>query len=98
MVLANAATGTNEMSLANAKQAGAIGLFGEKYGEQVRVVEQDRAATSVELCGGTHVARAGDIGLLQPLGDRRRGRRATNRGDDRGQRGALDWIQESQRG
>jgi alanyl-tRNA synthetase len=67
MVLANAPTGTNEMSLANAKQAGAIGLFGEKYGEQVRVVTI--AGDSVELCGGTHVARAGDIGLFKILSE-----------------------------
>jgi alanyl-tRNA synthetase len=67
MVLVNAPTGTNEMSLADAKQAGAIGLFGEKYGEQVRVVTI--AADSVELCGGTHVARAGDIGLFKILSE-----------------------------
>ena len=67
MVLANAPTGTNEMALADAKQAGAIGLFGEKYGEQVRVVTI--ASDSVELCGGTHVARAGDIGLFKILSE-----------------------------
>jgi alanyl-tRNA synthetase len=67
MVLRNATTGTNEMSLADAKQAGAIGLFGEKYGEQVRVVTI--AGDSVELCGGTHVARAGDIGLFKILSE-----------------------------
>ncbi len=63
MVLANAGTDTREMSLADAKQAGAIGLFGEKYGDEVRVVRI--GADSVELCGGTHVSRAGDIGLLK---------------------------------
>jgi alanyl-tRNA synthetase len=67
MVLANAPTGTNEMRLAEAKQAGAIGLFGEKYGEQVRVVTI--AGDSVELCGGTHVARAGDVGLFKIISE-----------------------------
>lgn len=61
-VLANAATHTREMSLDAAKEAGAIGLFGEKYGDEVRVVAIGRA--SVELCGGTHVERAGEIGML----------------------------------
>ncbi|WAS93084.1 alanine--tRNA ligase [Nannocystis punicea] len=62
MTLANADTDTREMSPGEAKSAGAIGLFEAKYGEQVRVVRigQD----SVELCGGTHVHRAGDIGLF----------------------------------
>jgi alanyl-tRNA synthetase len=63
MVLANAGTDTREMGLDDAKQAGAIGLFGEKYGERVRVVTI--GDDSVELCGGTHVARAGDIGLFK---------------------------------
>lgn len=62
MTLANADTDTREMSPGDAKSAGAIGLFEAKYGEQVRVV---RIGTdSVELCGGTHVHRAGDIGLF----------------------------------
>ncbi|MCY1066855.1 alanine--tRNA ligase [Nannocystis sp. RBIL2] len=62
MTLANADTDTREMSPGDAKSAGAIGLFEAKYGEQVRVVRI--GADSVELCGGTHVHRAGDIGLF----------------------------------
>ncbi len=61
-IVNNAPTDTREMSLADAKKAGAIGLFGEKYGADVRVVTI--GGDSVELCGGTHVSRAGDIGLF----------------------------------
>jgi alanyl-tRNA synthetase len=62
MVLGNAASTTKELSMPEAKAEGAIGLFGEKYGERVRVVRL--GDDSVELCGGTHVSRAGDIGLF----------------------------------
>ena len=67
MVLTNAASTTKVLSVAEAKAEGAIGLFGEKYGERVRVVRL--ADDSVELCGGTHVARAGDIGLFTIVGE-----------------------------
>ncbi|MEZ4448835.1 MAG: alanine--tRNA ligase [Nannocystaceae bacterium] len=61
-VLRNQASSFREMHLTDAKGAGAIGLFGEKYGDVVRVVAI--GSESVELCGGTHVAHAGDIGLF----------------------------------
>ncbi|MDY6055475.1 alanine--tRNA ligase [Micrococcus sp.] len=59
---------TQEMSLDEAKRMGAMSLFGEKYGDRVRVVEID-GAWSRELCGGTHVARTAQIGSLTLLGE-----------------------------
>jgi len=60
-VRANAATDTQVLPIADAKKAGAIAFFGEKYGETVRVVSM---AESKEFCGGTHVARTGDIAFF----------------------------------
>ncbi len=66
-VRANHATDTREMSMDDATEAGAIALFGEKYGDSVRVVKLGEV--SVELCGGTHVSRTGDIGLFRILSE-----------------------------
>jgi alanyl-tRNA synthetase len=70
-IRANEAVTTRLMAPEAAVEAGAMALFGEKYGEEVRVVAMGRMSEaearnySVELCGGTHVSRTGDIGLFK---------------------------------
>ncbi|PZQ79046.1 MAG: alanine--tRNA ligase [Ancylobacter novellus] len=74
IVLRNEPVVTRLMAVDDAITSGARALFGEKYGEEVRVVSMgtdpgNGAPYSVELCGGTHVARTGDIGIVSVLGE-----------------------------
>jgi alanyl-tRNA synthetase len=74
-IRANAATSTRYMRPDEAVEAGALALFGEKYGDEVRVVSMGAPVAgankpwSIELCGGTHVGRTGDIGLIRIVGE-----------------------------
>jgi alanyl-tRNA synthetase len=65
-ILSNAATQARLMGIEEAKQTGAMMLFGEKYGEIVRVLD---IGSTTELCGGTHVQRTGDIGLFKVVAE-----------------------------
>jgi alanyl-tRNA synthetase len=78
VVLENDEVTTRLMAVDDAREAGARALFGEKYGDEVRVVSMGRGARehgtnalgwSVELCGGTHVRRTGDIGLISVISE-----------------------------
>jgi alanyl-tRNA synthetase len=78
VVLENDEVTTRLMAVDDARDAGARALFGEKYGDEVRVVSMGETARehgnnalgwSVELCGGTHVRRTGDIGLISVTGE-----------------------------
>jgi alanyl-tRNA synthetase len=73
-VLQNSPVTTRLMAIDDARASGARALFGEKYGDEVRVVAMGEGSGntmgwSVELCGGTHVRRTGDIGLVSVVGD-----------------------------
>jgi len=74
VVLQNTPVETRLMGVEEAKQSGARALFGEKYGDEVRVVSMGKPTGnglgwSVELCGGTHVRHTGDIGLISVVGE-----------------------------
>jgi len=64
-ILGNTEVHSQVTDLEHAKKIGAMALFGEKYGEKVRVLTMGKGDFSVELCGGTHVNRLGDIGLFK---------------------------------
>jgi alanyl-tRNA synthetase len=64
-IRANTEVSTRVMSMDDAVAAGAMALFGEKYGDEVRVLAMGQDDFSVELCGGTHAIRTGDIGLMR---------------------------------
>ncbi len=90
-ILQNTPVDIDVTDMETAKEKGAMALFGEKYGDEVRVLSMGSDRYSVELCGGTHVSRTGDIGLF---------RITSESGISSGVRrieavtgfGALDWL------
>lgn len=93
VILKNEAAQINVMPLEEAKQSGAMSLFGEKYEEEVRVLNIGDSF-SIELCGGTHVTHSGDIGLFKIINETgiasgvRRVEAVTGRG-------AMSWVEQS---
>ncbi|MFC2992297.1 alanine--tRNA ligase [Halomonas tibetensis] len=94
-ILANAATRIEQMTLDQAKARGAAALFEAKYADDVRVLTIGADDFSIELCGGTHVARSGDIGCFHIVSEQgiasgvRRIEAITGEG-------ALDWFREQE--
>jgi len=92
-VRANNAVDTRLMAIADAQKSGAMALFDEKYGETVRVLSM--GDFSVELCGGTHVQRTGDIGLVRLVAEG--GVSAgVRRIEGVAGRAALEWVDDSE--
>ncbi|MEP2616010.1 alanine--tRNA ligase, partial [Marinobacter alexandrii] len=96
LILDNTPVQTEITDMEQAQEKGAMALFGEKYGDTVRVLSMGADNYSVELCGGTHVARTGDIGLF---------RITSESGISSGVRrieavtgmGALEWVDSTER-
>ncbi len=91
-IIANTPTQVRQMVIDDARKTGAMMLFGEKYGDEVRVLN---IGSSCELCGGTHVKRTGDIGLFQIL-EESGVAAGVRRIEARTGFGAIQWIQEGQ--
>ena len=88
-ILENTPTQARILPIEEAKKSGAVMLFGEKYGEEVRVLE---IGSSREFCGGTHVARTGDIGLFKIVAQSAVAA-GVRRVEARTGEGALEWVQ-----
>ncbi|MGH8689056.1 MAG: alanine--tRNA ligase [Burkholderiales bacterium] len=88
-VLQNTPTRAQIMPVEDAKRSGAMMLFGEKYGDEVRVLD---IGSSREFCGGTHVARTGDIGLFKIV-DQSAVAAGVRRVEGKTGEGALAWVQ-----
>ena len=90
----NAEVTSEEMPLAEALKRGALAFFGEKYGERVRVLRM--GDFSIELCGGTHVSRTGDIGLFK-LKAEAGVASGVRRVEALTAEGALDWVRQREK-
>src|SRR5205809_2217026 len=92
-ILRNEATSARIMKFDDAVKGGAMALFGEKYGDEVRVLD---IGSSREFCGGTHVARTGDIGFFK-LTEQSGVAAGVRRVEATTGEGALQWVQHLER-